>query len=115
MAIAEVGILLLGVALGWFLLFAVRRNRVHWGAFGTFLSVILGSTLVKFLYATALLPWYGIGLFVGIFGNMIARATGTVLGGKAGEGLLEIAAFSVKPDRSETNDPGRGPEGEGAT
>ncbi len=112
--IGEVAILLWGVTLGWFLMFAIRRYRVHWGAFGTFLSVMMGSTLVKFLYATELLPWYGIGLFIGVFGNLIARFSGTVLGGRAGQGLLEISAFSVKPKGTESDDVGRDPESEGA-
>ena len=45
MDIAEVGILLWGITLGWFLMFAIRRYRVHWGAFGTFLSVMMGELL----------------------------------------------------------------------
>ncbi|MFQ6013560.1 MAG: hypothetical protein ACE5LS_07955 [Thermoplasmata archaeon] len=113
MDIADVGILLWGITLGWFLMFAIRRYKVHWGAFGTFLSVIMGSTLVKFLYAAELLPWYGIGLFIGVFGNVIARFTGAVVGGRAGEGLLEISAFSVKSKGGETDDTGRDTEGEG--
>ena len=113
MDIAEVGILLWGITLGWFLMFAIRRYRVHWGAFGTFLSVIMGSTIVKFLYAAQLLPWYGIGLFIGVFGNLIVRFSGTVVGGRAGQGLLEISAFSVKSKGSESDDVGRDPESEG--
>ncbi|MEE9593263.1 MAG: hypothetical protein V3W28_06765 [Thermoplasmata archaeon] len=114
MDVAEVGILLWGITLGWFLMFAIRRYKVHWGAFGTFMSVIMGSTIVKFLYAEQLLPWYGIGLFVGLFGNLFARFAGTVIGGRAGEGLLEVSAFSVKAEGSDSDDVGRDPEGEGA-
>ncbi len=100
------------MALGWFLLFAVRRNRVQWGAFASFLSIILGSTLIKFLYASDLLPYYGIGLFLGFFGNMIVRAAGTIVGGRVGDGLLEISAFSVKTEAAGTDDVERGQEGQ---
>ena len=112
MNVTEVAVLLMGVTLGWLILFAVRRNRVHWGAFATFLTIVLGSGFVKFLYAEALLAWYGIGLFAGFFGNMVARGVGTVVGGRAGEGLLEIAAFTPKA-AGDADDGGRGPEGEG--
>lgn len=111
-SITELAILLMGVALGWLILFAVRRNRVQWGAFATFLTVILGSGLLKFLYATELLSWYGIGLFIGFAGNTVTRALGIVIGGRAGEGLLEIAAFTPR-DEGSADDAGRGPEGEG--
>lgn len=94
--VIELAILLLGVTLGWLLIFAVRRYKVHWGAFGTFMTVILGSTMVKFYYAQNLLPWYAIGLFIGFFGNLAVRAAGTIAGGRVGEGLLEISAFRVK-------------------
>jgi hypothetical protein len=113
MEIGQIAVLLLGVALGWFLLFAVRRNRVHWGAFATFMSVILGTTLMKFLYANDLLPYYAIGLFIGFFANVVVRAAGTILGGRVGEGLLEISAFSMKREAVGSDDMGRGQEGEG--
>ncbi len=72
----------------------MRRYKVHWGAFGTFMTVILGSTMVKFYYAQNLLPWYAIGLFIGFFGNLAVRVAGTIAGGRVGEGLLEISAYS---------------------
>jgi hypothetical protein len=111
--IGDVGVLLLGVALGWFLLFAVRRYRVQWGAFALFMSAILGTTLIKFLYANELLPYYAIGLFLGFFGNMVVRATGTIVGGRVGQGLLEISAFSPPREADRSDDVGRGQEGEG--
>lgn len=77
------------------------------------MSVIAGTTLIKFLYAQELLPYYAIGLFIGFFGNMVVRAVGTIVGGKVGEGLLEISAFSVKMEAAGTDDVGRGQEGEG--
>lgn len=113
MEIGQLAVLLLGVALGWFLLFAVRRNRVQWGAFATFMSAILGTTLIKFLYAHDLLPYYAIGLFIGFFGNMVVRAVGTIMGGRIGEGLLEISAFRVKAEAVGSDDVGRGEEGQG--
>lgn len=108
--VTEVAILLMGVVLGWLLMFAVRRYQVHWGAFATFLSVILGSAFLEFLFTTSLLPWYGIGLFLGFFGNLAVRAAGTIVGGRVGEGLLEISAFSTE---ERANGAGDGPEGEG--
>lgn len=112
MNIIQVAVLLLGITLGWLLIFAVRRYRVQWGAFASFMSVILGISLIKFLYASDLLPYYAIGLFVGFFGNMAVRMAGTIVGGKVGEGLLEISAFRVKAEAVDTDDVGRGQEGQ---
>jgi len=83
----------MGFILGWFLLFAVRRYRVQWGAFAAFFAVGFGVGLLSFLYARDLIAYYGIGMFVGFVGNMVVRVTGIVAGGKLGEGLLEISAF----------------------
>ncbi len=93
MDINQVGIVLMGIVLGWFLLFAVRRYRVHWGAFAAFFAIGFGVSLLSFLYARDLLAYYGIGIFVGFFGNMIVRVAGTARGGKLGEGLHEITSF----------------------
>lgn len=91
------GVLLIGVVLGWFLIFAVRRYRVQWGAFALFMSVVFGVGIIGWLYVRDLLAWYGIGIFVGFFGNLVVRAIGTTIGGKAGQGLLEISAIKVDP------------------
>ena len=91
--INQVGILLLGVVLGWFLLFAVRRYKVQWGAFAAFFMIGFGVSLISWLYAKDLLAYYGIGIFLGFVANMIVRVAGITAGGKLGEGLLEISAF----------------------
>jgi len=91
--INQVGILLMGSVLGWFLLFAVRRYRVQWGAFAAFFAVGFGVSLMTFLYNRDLLAYYGIGIFLGFVANMVIRVAGTAAGGKLGEGLLEISAF----------------------
>lgn len=97
-AIDQVGILLLGTVLGWFLIFAVRRYRVQWGAFAAFMSVLFGVGLLTFLFKTDLLAYYGIGMFLGFFVNIALRVVGTAVGGKLGEGLLDVTAFeSRKP------------------
>lgn len=95
----QVGILLLGAVLGWLVIFAVRRYRVQWGAFASFMAVIFGVGLLMFLYKTDLLGFYGIGIFVGFFSNLVVRVIGVAIGGKAGEGLLEIAAIKPKEER----------------
>ncbi len=92
----QVGILLMGAVLGWFLLFAVRRYRVQWGAFAAFFAVGFGVSLMSFLYAKDLLAYYGIGIFLGFVANMITRVAGVAAGGKLGEGLLEISAFGER-------------------
>ncbi len=92
----QVGILLMGTVLGWFLLFAVRRYRVQWGAFAAFFAVGFGVSLMSFLYARDLLAYYGIGIFVGFVANMITRVAGVAAGGKLGEGLLEISNFGER-------------------
>ncbi len=89
----QVGILLMGTVLGWFLLFAVRRYKVQWGAFAAFFAIGFGVSLMSFLYAKDLLAYYGIGIFVGFVANMVTRVAGVAAGGKLGEGLLEISAF----------------------
>ncbi len=94
--INQLGLLLMGVVLGWFLLFAVRRYRVQWGAFAAFIAVIFGVSMLSFLYARDLLAYYGIGMFLGFVSNMVVRVAGTTAGGKLGEGLLEISAFERK-------------------
>jgi hypothetical protein len=91
--INQVGILLLGSVLGWFLLFAVRRYKVQWGAFATFFVIGFGVSLISWLYAKDLLAYYGIGIFLGFVANMVVRFAGIATGGKLGEGLLEISAF----------------------
>ena len=89
----QIGILLLGILLGWLVIFAVRRYRVQWGAFATFIAVIFGVGMLSFLYKADFLAYYAIGAFVGFFANLAVRAVGTAVGGKAGEGLLEIARY----------------------
>ncbi len=89
----QVGILLLGIVIGWFLLFAVRRYKVQWGAFATFFVIGFGVSMVSWLYAKDLLAYYGIGIFVGFVANMVVRFAGIAAGGKVGEGLLEISAY----------------------
>ncbi len=79
-------------------MFAVRRYRVQWGAFASFMTVILGISMVKFLYAQDLLPYYAIGLFVGFFANVIVRLVGKIVGGRVGDGLLEISAYKVRAE-----------------
>lgn len=93
MDINQLGIGLLAAVVGWFLLFAVRRYRVQWGAFAAFFLVAFGVGLLSFLYAQDLLAYYGIGMFGGFVANMVVRVAGTAVGGKLGEGLLEISAF----------------------
>ena len=96
--INQVGILLLGVVLGWFLMFAVRRYRVQWGAFAGFMAVIFGVGLLSFLFKNDLLAYYGIGMFVGFFANIVVRVVGAAIGGKLGGGLLDVSAFDSKKD-----------------
>ncbi|SRR6266498_4511816 len=91
--INQIGILLLGVVLGWLVMFAVRRYRVQWGAFATFVAVLFGVGILMFLYEFDLLGYYGIGIFLGFFANVIVRAVGVAKGGKVGEALTEIAAY----------------------
>lgn len=93
MDINQFGLVLMGTVLGWFLMFAVRRYRVQWGAFATFMAVVFGVSMMSFLYARDLLAYYGIGVFLGFFANVTVRVAGTTAGGKLGEGLLEISAF----------------------
>ena len=83
----------MGFVLGWFLLYAVRPYRGHWGAFAGFFAVGFGVSLLSFLYARDLLAYYGIGIFVGFVGNMVVLAAGITVGGKGGEGLIDISAF----------------------
>jgi hypothetical protein len=94
--INQVGIALMGSVVGWFLLFAVRRYRVQWGAFAAFFAIGFGVTIMAWLYAQNLLAYYGIGIFLGFVSNMIVRVAGTAAGGKIGEGLLEISSFEER-------------------
>jgi len=96
MDINQLGLVLMGTVLGWFLLFAVRRYKVQWGAFAAFMAIVFGVSMMSFLYARDLLAYYGIGIFIGFVSNMIVRVAGTTAGGKFGEGLLEISAFERK-------------------
>ncbi len=92
----QVGILLMGTVIGWFLLFAVRRYKVQWGAFAAFFTIGFGVSAMSFLYARDLLAYYGIGIFMGFVANMVTRVAGVTAGGKLGEGLLEISAFGER-------------------
>lgn len=96
MDIDQVGLLLMGTVLGWFLLFAVRRYRVQWGAFASFMAIVFGVSMLSFRYVRDLLAYYGIGIFLGFVANMVVRVAGTAAGGKLGEGLLEISALEQK-------------------
>jgi len=96
MDINQIGVVLMGTVLGWFLMFAVRRYKVQWGAFASFMAIVFGVSLMSFLYARDLLAYYGIGIFVGFVSNMITRVAGTAAGGRLGEGLLEISALERK-------------------
>src|SRR5205823_4020019 len=42
MDINQVGVVLMGSVLGWFLMFAVRRYKVQWGAFASFMAIVFG-------------------------------------------------------------------------
>src|SRR5437016_12482559 len=94
--INQLGIVLMGTVRRWFLLFAVRRYKVQWGAFASFMAIVFGVSLMSFLYARALLAYYGIGVFLGFVANLVVRVAGTATGGKLGEGLLEISALERK-------------------
>src|SRR5712692_6183483 len=96
MDINQLGLVLMGVVLGWFLMFAVRRYKVQWGAFASFMAIVFGVSLMSFLYARDLLAYYGIGIFLGFVSNLVVRVVGTATGGKLGEGLLEISALERK-------------------
>lgn len=96
MDINQTGVILMGVVLGWFLMFAVRRYKVQWGAFASFMAIVFGVSLLSFLYARDLLAYYGIGIFLGFVSNLVIRVAGTAAGGKLGEGLLEISALERK-------------------
>src|SRR6267143_1828261 len=96
MDINQTGVVLMGIVLGWFLMFAVRRYKVQWGAFASFMAIVFGVSLLSFLYARDLLAYYGIGIFLGFVSNLVVRVAGTTAGGKLGEGLLEISAVERK-------------------
>ncbi len=96
--INQIGMLLLGVVLGWLVIYAVRRYRVQWGAFATFIIAVFGVGMLTFLYTDNLLGYYAIGAFVGFFANLIVRAIGVAVGGKAGQGLLEISSYRPKEE-----------------
>jgi len=96
MDINQTGVVLMGIVLGWFLMFAVRRYKVQWGAFASFMAIVFGVSLLSFLYARDLLAYYGIGIFLGFVSNLVVRVAGTTAGGKLGEGLLEISALERK-------------------
>ncbi len=66
---------------------------MQWGAFATFFVIGFGVSLISWLYAKDLLAYYGIGIFLGFVTNLIVRFAGVAVGGKLGEGLLEISAF----------------------
>src|SRR2546429_8683289 len=85
--INQLGIVLMGTVLGWFLMFAVRRYKVQWGAFASFMAIVFGVSLMSFLYARDLLAYYGIGVFLGFVANLVVRVAGTATGGEAGLGL----------------------------
>ncbi len=96
--INQIGILLIGIVLGWMLIFAVRRYRVHWGAFAGFMAVLFGTGILSFLLRNDLLAYYGIGMFVGFFTNIVLRVVGTKVGGKLGEGLLDVSTLDPKKE-----------------
>jgi hypothetical protein len=104
----QLGILLLGIVLGWFLLFAVRRYRVQWGAFALFMSLLFGLGILGFLYMRDLLAYYGVGVFIGFFGNLVVRAIGTAVGGRVGQGLLEISTMPGGGEREDELRKGQG-------
>src|SRR2546422_589736 len=45
MDINQLGLILMGIVLGWFLLFAVRRYKVQWGAFAAFMAIVFGVAI----------------------------------------------------------------------
>lgn len=77
MDINQVGVVLMGTVLGWFLMFAVRRYKVQWGAFAAFMAIVFGVSMLSFLYARDLLAYYGIGIFLGFVSNLVVRVAGT--------------------------------------
>ncbi len=48
LGIAEIAILLLGATTGWLILLTIRLNKIHWGPFAAFLTLVLGSSVVNF-------------------------------------------------------------------
>jgi len=83
------------IFLGWFLMFAVRRYKVQWGAFASFMAIVFGVSLMSFLYAKDLLAYYGIGIFLGFVANMVVRVAGTAAGELA-PNRLELHVASVR-------------------
>src|SRR3989449_10472097 len=70
MDINQLGLILMGIVLGWFLLFAVRRYKVQWGAFAAFMAVVFGVRMMSFLYAPALLPYYRTGILIRVVAHL---------------------------------------------
>ena len=68
---------------------------MQWGAFATFFVIGFGVSLISWLYAKDLLAYYGIGIFLGFVANLVVRFAGIAVGGKLGEGLLEISAYGA--------------------
>src|SRR2546428_8049735 len=91
MDINQLGLILMGIVLGWFLLFAVRRYKVPGGAFAAFMGIVFGVSMMSFLYARDLLAYYGIGIFIGFVADMVVRVARTPGGGNVRQRLPQIS------------------------
>src|SRR5947208_17071854 len=93
MDINQLGLVLMGIVLGWFLLFAVRRYKVQWGAFAAFMAIVFGVSMMSFLYARGLLAYYGIGIFIGFVAPVVVRVAGAWAAGRFGGAPLASSGF----------------------
>src|SRR2546427_12081072 len=77
MDINQLGLILMGIVLGWFLLFAVRRYKVQWGALAGFMAILFGGSMRSLLYAPDLLADYWIGILIRFVRNHGVPVLGT--------------------------------------
>lgn len=89
----SVGVFVLGIVLGWVLMYFIARNATNAKGIVLLLGAIVGSTVLTWLVNNKLLDEYGLGVGTGFFGNIIVRVIGKISGGKIEDAIVRITVY----------------------
>lgn len=89
----SIGIFLIGIVLGWVLMYFITRNKQNAKGIVLLLGAIVGTTVLTWLVNNKLLDEYGLGVAVGFFGNIIVRIFGNISDEKWRKVIAEITIY----------------------
>lgn len=88
------GMFFIGLFLGYFLMYWIRRNKVGGKGLAAVLGVVVGVTAWGSSFVSGSLDEYGLGLFIGLVLNLALRVVGEKF-----EIPIEVTRFPLRPSQ----------------